>query len=229
MACYDRVGGANTYLLTLNVPTPLSVGVCLAACTQWNLDPSHTNRCTFGMIYASGGNNVCYLFRDPVYNNNMDNGAVDGATGVPSYIVTTNATVIAGACAVPAVSSSSTSSSSSAPSVSTSSSVSLTSTASSSSSSSSLSRSSSTSSSASVSGVMAYSRGPLKLTSTSHLLLALQVLRAPCVHSRRRYERRPTIDIISLAAINDSAAPAIPSARCRYPRTSQLESVSLRV
>lgn len=102
VSCSSNVGGANGYLTTANVPSPLSIGACVSACTSWNIDPAHGagQRCEFGQIIA-GSPNVCYLYSAAVYINGRDDGTIQGQSGVPNFIMTRNATVIVGACARP--------------------------------------------------------------------------------------------------------------------------------
>lgn len=103
VSCTNFIGDGGGFLTAYAVPDSTSIGACLAVCTNWNLDPTRSgNQCAFGTLEPRVGNNPssCYLYRNPLYIEGRDSGATDGDRGFPSYILTTNATLIAGACAI---------------------------------------------------------------------------------------------------------------------------------
>ena len=158
ISCYQRTGGANVGLGSVEVSSLDSIGQCIAECIAYNVQAASQGAyqpCEYGQIenYAAP-TAYCSLWGDIRWNDDVDDGRVSGNIGKASFILTSNAAAINALCPNASPSSSTSTatlltSSSTSSSLSSSSSTSSSTSSSSSSSSSASSSSSSSSSSAS--------------------------------------------------------------------------------
>ena len=196
LSCSDSLGGGNTFLGYWDVSSEYALGECISACVSYNADPANaaSPKCETGSI---AGPTECWLFAsavhyDPPYNTvNMD--PMGNTEPWYQFIVTSDATVIAGACAYPSQSSS------------TSSATLLTSSSSSSSldSQTSTTRTTTTTSSSFSSSTTSSSAAAVRLiprlqvescANFNYSLLARATLKAPCVHSHpNKFAKQATI------------------------------------